>query len=122
MISALLMFLISILTGLTFNNIQGAQSKAQDTVAKNDINSIYQKLEEHYNEYGYYPLEQELVNSGSSILAGIDPEALIDKNGNKLNEGIYSYKPEECSIVGCAHYTLSSQLNNDEMYTKTSLN
>ncbi len=122
MISALLTFLISILASLTFTNFQGAQSKAQDTVTKNDINSVYQKLEEFYNENGFYPLEQDMITSGSSLFPGIDSEALIDDNGNKINEGIYSYKTEECSIVGCARYTLSAELKDGSTYTKVSLN
>ena len=47
--------IIGILATLVLTNFQGAQAKGRDTVRKNDINSLYQKLEEYYNENGSYP-------------------------------------------------------------------
>lgn len=69
--------IIGILAGLVLNNFQGAQAKARDTQRRTDTNSIHAKLEEFYNEKGGYPNE----DLTSTLLAGIDAEALRDADG-----------------------------------------
>ena len=114
--------LFGIFGGLVSNNYSGAQAKSQDTERKNDINSIYQKLEEHFNEYGEYPTEDELVLNSEENLPGIDQEVFIDPNGKWIQQGDYLYKPTNCTAIGCAKYELSTKLEDDTMYTKTALN
>ncbi len=114
--------LLGIFTGLLTSNFQGAQSKASDTERKNDINSIYQKLEEHYNEWGEYPTINEVVQEYDQQLPGIDPEALVDPNGKNIQEGDYTYTPADCTATGCMVYTLSAVLDDGSEYTKLSLN
>ncbi|MDO8265858.1 MAG: hypothetical protein Q7T41_02865 [Candidatus Saccharibacteria bacterium] len=105
------------------SNFSSAESKGRDTVRKNDINSIYQKLEEHYNEYGDYPTEEELTKDIEVQLPGLDIEAVIDPNEVRINQGgDYTYAPTGCTAIGCATYTLSSVLESGEIYSKTSLN
>jgi type II secretory pathway pseudopilin PulG len=107
-IFTLLLSIFSIFAGLVTTNFQGAQEKGRDTVAKNDINSMYQKLEEFYNENGDYPTEKQLLEQGADLFPGIDPEALIDNNGAAIFErgGEYFYTPTECTAVGCQKYEL----------------
>ncbi len=71
--------IIGILATLVLTNFQGAQAKGRDTVRKNDINSIYQKLEEYYNENGAYPSTVVAAD-----LPGIDAESLNDPDGTAI--------------------------------------
>ena len=114
--------IFGLLSGLVFSNFSGAQSKANDTLTKNDINSIFQKLEEHYNENGEYPTVEEVVYESEENLPGIDSEALYDINGNIINSGLYMYSPTDCTAIGCKKYTLTAELEDRTTYTKYSLN
>jgi type II secretory pathway pseudopilin PulG len=113
---------LGLLSGLVAVNFSNAQSRGNDIVAKNDINSIYQKLEEHYNEYGEYPTQREVTEEYDQTLPGLDPEALIDEEGKIINEGTYSYEPQGCQATGCLTYTLSATLEDGSNYSKQSLN
>lgn len=133
--------IIGILATLVLTNFQGAQAKGRDTVRKNDINSLYQKLEEFYNENGTYP--------GSALDAatfpGIDKgaltdaeEAIIQNSFNTAkavapaltttNEYLYAAygdgtDPLTCNAAnGCLHYDLYSFLEREAQYTKAALN
>ena len=112
------------LPGLVFANFQDAQAKADDTVAKNDINSLHSKLEEHYNENGEYPTLKGIAEEYDQQLPGIDSGALTDTNEKFINEygSDYTYAPENCTAVGCEHYVLSAELLDGSTYTKNSLN
>ena len=66
--------IIGILAGLVLNNFQGAQAKARDVQRRTRVNSIHSKLEEYYNNNGGYP-DGTL---STTILAGIDSQALVD--------------------------------------------
>ena len=114
--------IFGLFSGLVFNNYSGAQAKASDTERKNDINAIYQKLEEHYNEYGEYPTIDELVLNSEENLPGIDQEALVDPDGKRIQQGDYQYTPAGCTAIGCATYELSAILEDGSPYSKTSLN
>jgi type II secretory pathway pseudopilin PulG len=142
--SAIVMFLIvPILVILVLSNFQGAQSKGRDTVARNDINSTYQKLEEYYNENGLYP-----VKFTAETFPGIDAGALIDESGNTYYFGDstitnsieaeaqslptieqrYQYLPYNCIDIGCSGYIVRAYLENPDtftslnVYTKYALN
>ncbi len=138
--------IIGILATLVLTNFQGAQAKGRDTVRKNDINSIYQKLEEYYNENGGYPDG----NLSTSVLAGIDAEALNDADGTAItyaggfitsttaptltpgNTNEYIYAAYDCDTAGaqatvgstCAKYVIATYLEREtgNKYEKVSLN
>ncbi len=114
--------LFGLLSGLVFSNFSGTQSQASDTASKTDINAIFQKLEEHYNEYGEYPTVDEVIYESEETFPGIDSEALYDINGDLINSGLYSYTPSDCTALGCKKYTLSAGLEDGSTYTKLSLN
>ena len=115
--------IILALLGSVFANFQGAQSKGQDTVSKNDINSIYQKLEEHYNENAEYPTVDEIEKEYTEVFPGIDKEALYDNNDKFINDGgDYTYEPTDCTATGCQYYELSAKLEDGSTYAKESLN
>ncbi len=85
--------IIGILATLVLTNFQGAQAKGRDAVRKNDINSVYQKLEEFYNENGGYPdgdiagkvaagINNATAANTVDVFPGIDAQALKDNDGN----------------------------------------
>ncbi len=135
--------IIGILATLVLTNFQGAQAKGRDTVRKNDINSLYQKLEEYYNENGFYP-NSDLV---AATFPGIDAGALLDSDDASIvstfalaepaaptltttNE--YSYQAygdgtagscvEDAANDGCLKYRLATFLEREAQYEKASLN
>ena len=136
--------IIGILATLVLTNFQGAQAKGRDTVRKNDINSLYQKLEEYYNEKGGYPNG----NISTTVLPGIDTGALIDADGRAIgytngfvvatiaptitvnNDNEYVYVAYGCTTAGaqatvaatCTKYSLGAFLEKEATYTKSSLN
>ncbi len=134
--------IIGILATLVLTNFQGAQAKGRDTVRKNDINSLYQKLEEYHNEKGGYP-DGTLV---ASLFPGIDAGALTDAEGTTIassfatgtttpnptvgNTGEYAYAAFDCtaatsqSPVGfsCTKYILRTYLERESVLTKSGLN
>lgn len=87
--------IIGILATLVLTNFQGAQAKGRDTVRKNDINSLYQKLEEFYNENGSYinsgitttstaaPVDNSNATS-DAFFPGIDIGAVVDEDGKLI--------------------------------------
>lgn len=117
-----ILLLLTGIFGLTFTNINQTQNAARDAERKNDINSIYQKVEAHYNEFGWYPTVDELTLRPEDTVPGLDLEALIDPEGNRIQEGGYVYLPSECSALGCQKYELSAELDNGTRYIKNSLN
>ena len=115
--------ILSFLSGLVFSNFGAAQTKSNDVERKADINALYQKLEEYFNENGDYPTVDAVSSKYETIFPGIDIEAFVDPNGNRINEGgDYTYTPSNCTAIGCAEYTLSAQLEAEDPYTKQSLN
>lgn len=81
--------IIGILATLVLTNFQGAQAKGRDTVRKNDINSLYQKLEEYYNENGSYINEAITTANASTLFPGIDEGAVTDEDG-KLIQTVFT--------------------------------
>jgi prepilin-type N-terminal cleavage/methylation domain-containing protein len=138
--------IIGILATLVITNFQGAQAKGRDTVRTNDINSVYQKLEEYYNENGGYPDG----NLSATVLPGIDAGALTDEDGQGFNytggfvvattaptvtptnDDEYIYAAYDCDTAGaqatvgatCAKYVLATYLERGagNKFEKVSLN
>ncbi len=134
--------IIGILATLVLTNFQGAQAKGRDTVRKNDINSIYQKLEEYYNENGSYP-DSDLA---AATFPGIDAGALLDSDGATIVSSFSLSAPTVATLTttneyayyaygdgtagscvegsgdGCLKYILATFLERESQYEKTSLN
>lgn len=118
---------------------------AHDAQRRADLNSIYQKLEEYFNENNGYPSK----TLSSDLLLGIDAESLKDTNGKAINQtdavsdstvpespytkgtsptiSEYTYAPYECSTQGgellCNKYMLFGWYEQeDSLYSKASLN
>jgi hypothetical protein len=99
-------------------SFQGAQTVGRDIESQSNVNTIYQKLEEFYNNNGYYP--EDIT---SEDLLGIDYAAVEAVN----TESRYNYSPSGCSQAKCPHYTISVELEiadryGDNTYEKRSLN
>ena len=138
--------IIGILATLVLTNFQGAQAKGRDTVRKNDINSLYQKLEEYYNENGSYTNTAVTAANASTLFPGIDGGAVTDEDGtviqttfntslttptavvvaNTGNGGEYElslYGDALCASAGtCTKYVLTSFQEKAANYVKSSLN
>lgn len=144
--------IIGILATLVLTNFQGAQARGRDTTRKSDINSIYQKLEEFYNEKGGYPAGNldGVLDEGDPVLPGIDEGALLDADGhgigyaggfvtgttapttNPTNDDEYYYQAYDCEAAGavspvtatCNKYRLVSYLERESgnLFEKNSLN
>ena len=136
--------IIGILATLVLTNFQGAQAKGRDTVRKSDINSIYQKLEEYYNENGGYPDG----NLSTTVFPGMDAEALLDADDTAIgytggfitsttapvpaptNTVEYVYAAYGCTTAGaqspvgftCTKYVVATFLEKESVYTKDGLN
>lgn len=77
--------IIGILATLVLTNFRGAQAKGRDTVRKNDTNSLYQKLEEYYNENGGYPDGNITAANAATVFPGIDAQAVVDADGDAIS-------------------------------------
>jgi len=123
-LTTIILLVLSLFGGLVLNNTNTTQQRADDTMIRSDINAVFQKLEEHYNENGDYPTLKQLTERGADVLPGINPEALIDKYGVALweQDSLYTYEPSDCGAIGCSSYTISSTLSSGEQYEKYSLN
>ncbi len=140
--------IIGILATLVLTNFRGAQAKGRDTVRQNDLNSMYQKLEEHYNDQGSYPTEDFTAD----LFPGIDEGAFNDPDGNDVMQTTstgtstpgdpytaktkptagspyvnqYTYAAYECDTgtpVTCAKYVLYGWSEaGDANYSRDSLN
>jgi len=133
--------IIGILATLVLTNFQGAQAKSRDVTRKSDINSLYQKLEEFYNENGGYPDGALSL----AILPGLDAGALTDADDNAIvstftasatkptltqtNTNEYAYAAygdadciENASGFSCTKYTLATFMEQEDQFNKDSLN
>ena len=116
--------LFGLLFGFASTGFNQAQQQGRDTVRISDINSIFQKLEEHYNSEGDYPTLSQLQDQGVDVLPGLDPAALTDENDTPIWEpnSEYYYAPDQCSAIGCQSYEVGTLLEDGETYSKKSLN
>jgi len=93
---------------------ESQQILGRDTIGQSNVNSLYQKLEEFYNENGYYP-EQLVIGD----FEGIDTETF----NTFVSESRYSYTPADCVESRCKAYKVAYTLEADEsVYEKVSLN
>jgi len=87
--------IIGILATLVLTNFQGAQAKGRDTIRTTDTNSVFQKLEEFYNENGGYPdgeldgtvavgINNAAAVSTVAVFPGVDSGALTDEDGETI--------------------------------------
>ncbi len=99
-----------------------AQTKAEDTERKTDINTLHVKLEEHYAENGGYPTLVEVLEEYDQNLPGIDEQVVRDPAGQVINKGDYTYEPSACTAIDCGHYVLKTILLDGTEYKRDSLN
>ncbi len=120
--------IIAVLAGLVLNNFQGAQAKARDSQRLTDINNVHSKLEEFYNEKGFYP-----DTFDADDFPGIDENSLLDPDGNlivisspvtdeaaaeaaaapgSINEYVYIPFPASCTTAAesCEGYVLKTYI------------
>lgn len=133
----LLVAAASVLFFVQNNNLRAAKLDAQRKTA---INAMYYDLEKvFYPKNNYYP-----VSLSSSTLTAVDPDLLVDTNGNKIDEKLdlsglsdeekkslesvdtrlseYVYEPINCSTDGkCKSYTLRVKLASEGDYIKKSI-
>lgn len=138
--------IIGILATLVLTNFQGAQARGRDTVRSSDINSLFSKLEEYYNNNSGYPLGTAVTSAAAqTTFPGIDPSALIDEDGDDVvvsyevvAEGgtpnapaatddneyrLHFYGPSCSATTSCAKYVLRGfQETSSENVIKNSLN
>lgn len=124
------MAVIAILAGLTFNAIGNAQAKARDNQRAGDLSTLHSRLEEYYNDYGGYPNSFTAAN-----FPGIDPAALVDPSGvsitiatpvsdqvaalattNPTSAASYMYipYPTGCTSITCTGYVLKSYIEKPD--------
>lgn len=102
--------------GLFWVQKSDIEARGHDELAKQDINAIYHYLNDiEYHRKGGYP-----VQLSADKLPGLNPESLIDPNGNPINEGNYHYEAQSCKDNICQSYDLSADLEKEAEYVKTS--
>lgn len=118
--------LIVVIVFLTFStfvllyqraNIQASQ---RDETRKTAINAMYYNLEEvFFKQNGFYP---SAISSDN--LKAMDPALFTDPEGNKLGDALsdYRYEATNCTNEQCKSYTLTSRLDKEADYKKTSRN
>jgi prepilin-type N-terminal cleavage/methylation domain-containing protein len=117
---------IAILSGLVLGSLQGTQAKARDNERAADIDNIRSKLEQYYSDNGGYP-----HTLSTSLLAVLDPSALVDPGGVSIaivspaadqaaaravasptSSANYKYipYPTGCSTITCTGYVLKTYI------------
>lgn len=113
--------LISAASILFFIQKQNLEVVSRDDTRKTSINAMYYSLEEvFYPANKYYP--QDI---SSNNLKSVDPALFTDPSGNAINTAgsAYTYKPTNCTDDGkCKGYTLTSTLEQEADFVKTSRN
>jgi prepilin-type N-terminal cleavage/methylation domain-containing protein len=109
---------IAAISVLALTNIRGARSESRDAQKKTDINAIFFQLEAFHEANGYYPKTID-----EKVFKGIDPESLIDNNGNSINQAgsVYSYTSANCAEEKCRSYELQTQLEKEAPFVRLSL-
>ncbi len=105
------------------------QSSALDNERKTDILAISAQAESYHDEYGAYPLKEQMSSTAwmEENFIDIDSEHLVDPDGN-----LYSYEGTTCGAVvsyidsseivnGCASNTLSTELSDGTYFTFDSI-
>lgn len=98
-------------------NIEASQ---RDNDRKTAINAMYYNLESaYYEKNGHYPTSINEKN-----LTAMDPALFKDPGGIAVGEAgsDYVYEPVNCENDKCQSYRLSSRLDKEADYIKTSRN
>src|SRR5437773_4273353 len=69
--------IITILAGLLFAGLRGAQEQARRTQAKNDLTQIVTAVNAYYTEYGKYPINTTVKGTGDATYS-TDNNGLFD--------------------------------------------
>ncbi len=99
------------------DNLEAAR---RDEDRKAAINAMYYNLEEvFYEKNGYYPSKID-----SKTLRAMDPELFTDPRGVKMGDDGSSYRYEglNCNNDSCRSYKLTSSMEKEAEYVKTSRN
>lgn len=111
--------IIGVALGLFITQKATIDANTRDDKRKTAINAMYFNLEEaYYAKHSYYPQTID-----SKTLRAMDPALFTDPNGNKLGDAASTYKYEAttCSVDGkCKHYRLSTVLEREADFVKTS--
>lgn len=110
----------SIATGILLYQKANIEASQRDENRKTAINAMYYNLEEvYYEKNGYYP-----ATIDSKVLRAMDPTLFIDPSGNKLGDANsdYRYSAVDCEDDRCKEYRLTSRLDKEADYIKTSRN
>ncbi len=105
------------------SGITTPRSESEDLMSKSDLDAVHILLEKHYSLHGEYPTEKELTNEYETALPGVDPELLLDTSGALISteNSRYSYRPLECTSLGCKHFSLTALLSDGTEYEKKSV-
>ena len=76
--------IITILAGLLFAGLRGAQEQARRTQAKNDLSQIVTAVNAYYTEYGKYPLNPTDANDAYFGPAGTAPAGSTSYGNNDV--------------------------------------
>lgn len=116
---ALIVF-IGLIGAVGYDRYQAIQTVHRDQDRKTAINAIYHNLEEVVKPtLGGYPRVLQAAQ-----LKAMDPQLLKDPQGVLVGASgsDYRYEPTGCNGGDiCRDFTLSSQLENEGDYTKTSV-
>lgn len=94
------------------------QQKMRDQQRKAAINALYFNLKEvHFKKNGFYP-----ENLKPDSLEGVNPAIFSDPKRILLGEpgSDYSYQTSNCNNGRCQSFVLSSHLETEANYTKSS--
>ena len=103
--------IISLLTIVTVSQFQTAKKKANDVARKGDINAVSKALQMYFNDYGYFPAQNEIVWGGTFEDSSANPPYVYMKKmprENYVPTKPYCYK---VSADG-KKYGLYAQLEN----------
>ncbi len=115
---------IGILLALLIPNLFSAQARARDTDRKNDLKTIRDQLESHYNDKNYYP-------GAATMATDMVTEYLPALPTDPKTNAVYGYTPTPagCTTLArtCTAYTVTATLENTNdasypTYTLTSIN
>ena len=105
------MTILAILTMVTMAQFQTAKKKANDVARKGDLNAVSKALQMFFNDYGYFPLESEIVFGGTFEDDSASPPYVYMKRmprENVANGKPYCYKVS----ADRKKYALYAQLEN----------
>ena len=130
--------MFGVLTLMITTTFRGSQARGRDEVRKNDIESIYRKLEDYHAKNGFYPAS----DVSADMFPDLNPEVFKDSDGVSVVSSFNASEPsapkltttneylyvaygdgseESCkkdSEKGCTHFKLYTFLEREEQYEK----